>query len=259
MPRLSQIWTYPVKSCAGVRLGKATLGPRGLAYDRHWMVVDQGGRMVTMRSAPALARVRPRFGRDHLVLSAPEMPPLELPYGGEGRAVQVELWDGPAGATALSDASAWFGEYLGRDALLVAVSAANRRTTSLARGSRPLSFVDDSPLNLLGEASLADLNRRLETPVGVERFRPNLVIAGSEPYAEDTWRRVRIGPVSFAVDEPCDRCMVVNVSEDGVYAKAPLAALARYRRQGKRVFFGQSVSHLAVGELAVGDELEVLA
>jgi len=259
VPHLAQLWTYPIKSCAGIPLSEATLGPRGLAYDRHWMVVDEAGRMVTMRSAPALARVTPRFESDHLALRVAAMPPLALPYEAAGREVQVELWDGLAAATALPDASAWFSEYLRRDAHLVAVSAANRRTTSPARGSRPLSFVDDSPLHLLGEASLADLNRRLEVPVGIERFRPNLVIGGSAPFAEDTWQRVRIGPVPFAVDEACERCMVVNISEDGTYAKAPLAALAKYRREGKRVLFGQSVSHLTLGEIAVGDALEVLA
>ncbi|MGL4611809.1 MAG: MOSC domain-containing protein [Trueperaceae bacterium] len=258
MMHLSQIWTYPVKSCAGVSTHKAVLNKRGLVYDRHWMVVNLAGKMMTLREAPELVRVQPQFASNHLKLTAPKMPLLELPYQSMGREQQVKLWEGWAKATALADGSTWFSEYLRQEVLLVAVAENNTRTTDSDCGTRALSFVDNSPLNLLGKASLDDLNRRLEKPANIEQFRPNLVFAGGVAYAEDSWQHLCIGTVLFDVCGPCARCMVVNVSADGSYAKAPLATLASYRRSGKRVLFGQDLVHRELGELQVGDKLGVI-
>ncbi len=254
---LSQIWTYPVKSCAGISLHKGILDERGLAYDRHWMVVSPAGKMVTLRESPELVKVKPQFADGHLRLTAPHMPPLELPYQGTGQALQVKVWQDWAEAVVLTDASRWFGEYLNRELLLVAVAERNTRSARSQGGARLLRFADTSPLNLLSEASLDDLNRRLEKPTGTEQFRPNLVFAGGVAHAEDRWQSLRIGNVSFDVCGPCARCMVVNVSSDGTSSKAPLATLATYRRVGKEVLFGQDLIHQNLGELGVGDALEV--
>lgn len=175
---LSQIWTYPVKSCAGVLLDKGILDERGLAYDRHWMVVSPGGKMVTLREAPTLIKVIPQFAEDHLKLTTPEMPSLELPYRSTGQGLLVRLWEGQAEATVLADGSAWFTQYLGCEVLLVAVAKDNTRILRSSLDTHPLSFVDSSPLNLLGEASLSDLNSRLEKSADMKQFRPNLVFAG---------------------------------------------------------------------------------
>lgn len=255
--RLSQIWTYPVKSCAGVLLDKGILDERGLAYDRHWMVVSTSGKMVTLREAPELIKVAPQFAADHLKVTAPEMPPLELPYKSTGQELLVRLWEGQAEATILADASFWFSEYLRHEVLLVAVAEGNARILRSQGGTHPLSFVDSSPLNLLSEASLGDLNSRLAKPADLKQFRPNLVFAGGIPYAEDDWQSLRIGGVSFDVCGGCARCMVVNLSSDGTSSKAPLATLAAYRRVGRQVLFGQDLVHRNLGEIRVGDRLEV--
>jgi uncharacterized protein len=255
---LSQIWTYPVKSCAGILLDKAVLDERGLTYDRHWMVVSKNGKMLTSREAPALIKVVPQFMGDYLVLTAPNMLFLELPYNSTGQELLVKVWEDEVEATLLPDASAWFTAYLGREVSLVVVAKDNTRTVRSHFGTHPLSFVDSSPLNLLGEASLGDLNSRLETPANIKQFRPNLVFTGGGPCAEDNWQSLRIGHVSFEVCGQCARCMVVNVKADGTFSKAPLATLATYRKAGKQVLFGLDLIHQNLGELSVGDKLEVL-
>jgi uncharacterized protein len=255
---LSQIWTYPVKSCAGVLLDRGILDEGGLVYDRHWMVVSKAGKMVTLREAPALIKVIPQLSENHLTLTAPNMPPLELPYQSIGQELFVRLWQDQVETNILADASIWLAEYLGREVLLVVVAEGNTRLLRSHFGTHPLRFVDSSPLNLLGEASLHDLNSRLEKPADIKRFRPNLVFTGGIPYAEDDWQGLRIGGVSFDVCGPCARCMVVNVSSDGTSSKAPLATLATYRRVGRRVLFGLDLVHRNLGELRVGDKLEVL-
>ncbi len=257
--RVSQIWVYPIKSCAGIRVESALLGERGLAFDRHWMVVDGAGQAVTMRESPRLIRIRPRLAQDHLEVSAPEMPPLRIAYEAPGEELSVRLFGKAMAGTAVAEAEAWFSAYLGLRARLVYVAKTNTRTVNAEFGTQRISFVDGNPVNLVSAASLADLNTRLADPVAPGCFRANLLISGARPYAEDGWREISIGEVSFEVYESCQRCMVVNIDpENGVYAKEPLATLAKYRRHGKHVLFGRNLSYRQGGVLSVGDKLEVL-
>ena len=255
--QLSQIWLYPIKSCRGIQLAEAELDERGLKYDRHWMVVTSAGQMVTLRDMPQLAQVTPQLLSDYLHVDAPGMPSLQLRYHSEGDKMQVRLWEGWAEATMLPECTTWFQSYLKRDVYLVRVASTTSRIASLEQRAQQLSFVDSSPLNLVGEASLADLNERLGKPVTIEQFRPNLVFTGAAPYAEDSWQRLRIGAIKFLAYEACERCMVVNISVDGKYSKEPLATLASYRRSGRNVLFGVGISHLQLGTLKVGDTIVV--
>lgn len=256
---VSQIWVYPIKSCAGMRVENALLGERGLAYDRHWMLVDGMGQAVTLREAPRLTRVRPRLTSGHLEVNAPEMPPLRIAYEAPGEELCVRLFGQAMAGTAVAEAEAWFSAYLGYSAHLVYVAKTNIRAMRADFGTQRISFVDGNPVNLLSAASLDDLNARLTNPVVSENFRPNLLVAGTQPYAEDGWREIVIGGVLFEAYESCQRCMVVNLGPaDGVYKKEPLATLARYRRPGKHVLFGRNLSYREGGVLSVGDKLEVL-
>lgn len=259
-PHVSQIWTYPIKSCAGVPSDHAVLGPRGLMYDRHWMLVTPEGRTLTLRQLPHLIHVKPQFAEHHLKVTAPGMPALELPLEASGEMLQVKLWEWEAwvSAVVLEDASTWFSRYLDREVFLVAVAPDNARAMLPSFGSRWLSFVDGNPLNILGAASLADLNRRLTQPVGVERFRPNLVIHGTAAYAEDGWKQIKIGSISFEVYEACQRCMVVNINVSGNSSREPLATLATYRRAGRHVLFGQNLCHMGEGMVRAGDVVETV-
>lgn len=260
-PHLSQIWTYPIKSCAGVLNDYAVLGPRGLVYDRHWMLVTPQGRTITMRQCPQLTHVKPQIGEHHLSVTAPGMPTLELPLEASGETRQVKMWEWEAwvSAVVLEDASTWFSHHLNQKVLLVAVAPDNSRAMPPNFGSRQISFVDGNPLNVLGVASLVDLNHRLAQPVGVERFRPNLVIAGTAAYEEDGWKQVRIGSILFEVYEACQRCMVVNIDADGKQRREPLATLATYRRAGRHVLFGQNLCHMEEGVVRTGDTVRIIS
>ena len=256
---VSQIWVYPIKSCAGVSVRSAKLGERGLAYDRHWMLVDSAGRALTLRESPRLTQIRPQLTEAYLEVSAPELPLLQLPYRAPGEVRSVRLFGSVMDAVVVAEATPWFSRYLGRSAELVYVADTNTRVMREDFGTQHIRFVDGNPVNLLSAASLDDLNTRLTTAASVENFRPNLVICGTQPYAEDTWRQIRIGSVTFRVYEACQRCMVVNIDpESGAYRRETLAALARYRRSGNAVLFGQNLSYHGEGTLAVGDKLEVL-
>ena len=256
---ISQIWVYPIKSCAGVDVRSAKLGERGLAYDRHWMLVDSTGRALTLRESPRLTQIRPQLTETWLEVSAPKMPLLQLPYRAPGEVKSVHLFGRAMDAVVVAEATPWFSRYLGRSAELVYVADTNTRVMREDFGTQHIRFVDGNPVNLLSAASLDDLNLRLTTAVGVENFRPNLVISGTQPYEEDTWRQIRIGNVTFKVYEECRRCMVVNIDpKSGAYRRETLAALATYRRTGNAVVFGQNLSYHGEGTLAVGDKLEVL-
>jgi uncharacterized protein YcbX len=131
-----------------------------------------------------------------------------------------------------------------------------------ARPGDITSFSDGFPLLLISEASLQDLNSRLELPVPMRRFRPNLVISGCTPYAEDEWQRIRIGEIEFEVAKPCSRCIIPTIDTETAQRnpdREPLRTLATYRRRDNKVYFGQNLIHRGTGLLKVGDPLEIIA
>tara|TARA_B100001559_G_C16246231_1_gene504803 strand:- start:287 stop:721 length:435 start_codon:yes stop_codon:yes gene_type:complete len=129
-----------------------------------------------------------------------------------------------------------------------------------AKNSARTSFTDGFPFLLIGIASLEDLNQRLEEPVEMRRFRPNLVISGSEAFEEDRMKRIQIGEISFQVAKPCGRCRVTTVDPDrGEFSgKDPLKTLAGFRRQNGEALFGQNLIHEQQGRIRVGDSLKIL-
>jgi hypothetical protein len=159
-------------------------------------------------------------------------------------------------------AHAWFSRYLGFDCRLVYMDEAAHRPVDpqYAPEGREVSFADGYPLLLTAEASLADLNARLDAPVPMNRFRPNLVVAGGMAFAEDGWSRVRIGAVPFQVVKPCARCVVTTIDpQTAAQGKEPLRTLSRFRRRQGKVFFGENLIPEQPGIVRVGDPVEVLA
>jgi uncharacterized protein len=261
---ISHLNVYPVKSCRGIPLGTATLDRWGIHHDRNWMVVDAEARFVSQRTQPRLALVEPALGRERLTLRAPEMAALELPVTGRaGPERFVSIWDDTCRALDQGDGAAeWFSRYLGQPARLVRIGAGFERAVSEANypAGAEVAFADGYPLLVLSVSSLAALNALLPEPLPMNRFRPNLVIDGCPAFAEDTWKRIRIGEVTFQMVTPCERCAITTVDQaTGAPGKEPLAMLATFRRRGGSVIFGRNVVHQGVGTVRVGDEVEVLA
>ncbi|HET8834564.1 MAG TPA: MOSC N-terminal beta barrel domain-containing protein [Gemmatimonadales bacterium] len=261
-PRLTGLHVYPVKSAAGLAPTAWDVGPLGFRYDRRWMVVDAGGRMLTQRSHPRLTQVRPAIGADCLRIEAAGMPALELPLEpGPAVTIPVTIWDDACAGTWTGERSArWFSDVLETDCSLVHLAERNARTVDpdYAPPGHRVGFADGFPFLMISEASLADLNRRLDTPLPMNRFRPNLVIAGVEPFGEDRLAAFAIGAMTFSAVKPCDRCVVTTTDQvTGERGVEPLRTLATFRRSNGKVLFGQNVIHTGTGRLTVGDPLLV--
>ena len=266
---LAALHVYPVKGCRGLAPAAAWAGARGLEGDRRWMIVDGAGRFVSQRTRPRLAIVAPEPSCGSLVLRALGREPLVVPLGPDGGpaggapAAAVTVWrDTVAARDAGAAAAAWFGALLGEAARLVFMPDDTRRAVdpAFAVPGDIVSFADGFPWLLISEESLADLNARLPRPLPMSRFRPNLVVSGCAPYAEDGWRTLRIGEAVFRVVKPCARCAVTTVDQETGEADGPepLRTLARYRRVGGGVMFGQNLLAEKTGELRVGAPVEIV-
>lgn len=263
---LSAIAIHPVKSCAPLSLDAATVEPRGLAHDRRWMVVDADGRFLTGRQLPALVRIAARPTDDGIVLSAPGLADLAVarPAPHAPRRPVVVWRDSVDAACAAAAADDWLSQALGRPVHLVHMDDAARRPLSShdAATGDEVSFADGYPLLLVGQSSLDALNARLPRPVPMARFRPNLVVAGAPPHAEDGWRRIRIGAVAFDLPKPCTRCVFTTVDPaSGTFDASgePLQTLKAYRRGASGVTFGMNLIARGSGTVRVGDPVVVEA
>jgi len=261
---LAALHVYPVKSCRGVSPSRHAVDRLGLAFDRAFMVVDDAGRALTQRECPRLALIEVGLDAGTLVLAAPGCAPLAFPLQERaGRRLPVTVWRHRGDGLDQGDAAArWLASFLERPCRLVRLPPEHTRRVNPARyaDEAHTSFTDGYPFLVLSEASLDELNARLATRVGIERFRPNLVLRGATPYAEDGWRRIRVGRLELALVKPCPRCIVTTVDpERGERAgNEPLLTLARYRRGEEGPPFGVYAVALGEGELAVGMEVEVL-
>lgn len=239
---LTSIYTYPLKSGAAVTLERALVEQRGLAGDRRWMVIDVTGRFLTGRQLPQLTLIRAAPHSLGLMLSAPGMPDLTLSEPSTAaKREQVTVWSDACAAT-LADPAAneWISIYLNKDCRLVHMDADCVRSVSkeYSKLDNEVSFADAYPVLLISQAALDLLNGKLRFPISMLRFRPNLVVAGTKPHAEDNWKQIRIGNVEFDVVKPCTRCVFTTVDfELGRFADdgEPLQTLKTYRRSASGI------------------------
>lgn len=266
--RLAALSIYPVKACRRIDLATARLGATGLDGDRAWMVARPDGRFLSQRTHPALARLVPRLDHRGLELACPGLAALVVPAEPSGERREVVVWDDRMTAVdAGALAAEWLTRALGEPARLVRLAPETRRFANRAWvGERdvPVSFADAFPVLVCTSGSLAALNARLPVPVPMERFRPNLVLDGLAPFAEDGIRAVRIGAVVLRFVKPCTRCTVPAVDQaTGEPSTDPAPALKefRYDKSLRGVTFG--VNAVAEGPpgavLEVGTPVEVLA
>lgn len=229
------------------------------------MVVTPEGEFLTQREVPKLALVSPKLSNGALELSAPNYDSIQLGIQTSGTPWPVNIWKSK-GVLAIDqgeDAASWFSDWLGTRVRLVHFADGYKRIINeqyAVNEDDHTGFSDGYPILLTSEEGLEDLNSRLESPVPMNRFRPNLVVKGCEPFAEDTWNRIRIGDVELAVVKPCARCEVTTIDKDTLErSKEPLKTLGKYRKQKLGAIFGQNVIPLKEGRIRLGMIVEVLS
>ncbi len=265
MPVLSTINIFPVKSARGLSPHDANLVDRGLEHDRRWMLVDHDGKFVTQRQVPRMALLTTGIEDNELTLDFPGQPSFRCSlYTEHKNLMTVRVWDDELDAASpFPAADQWLSQALGTEVHFVLMTDESNRQVDLnyAHPGDITSFSDGFPLLLIAQASLDDLNSRLTSPVPMLRFRPNLVVEGCDAYAEDSWKRIRIGDIEFDVVKPCSRCVIPSIDiQTGTRAAdtEPLRTLASYRRREGKVYFGQNLVHRGRGKISVGDNVEIL-
>ncbi|WP_420800831.1 MOSC domain-containing protein [Pseudomonas cavernae] len=265
---LSALYRYPLKSGRGESLASARLDALGLQGDRRWMLVEAAtGRFLTQRLLPQMSQLSALWNAaGGLTLSAPGRTSLEVALPDPDAELRgVSVWRDTLRVPDAGDAAAaWLSDFLGRACRLVQVpdSRARQVDTGYAQPGDKVGFADGFPLLLIGQASLDDLSARVGRSLEILRFRPNLVVQGSAPYAEDEWQRIRIGTLEFDVAKGCSRCVLTTVdpqSGERSTDREPLTTLETYRERDGEVYFGQNLINRGTGSLALGMEVEVLA
>ncbi len=263
--KIAELAVYPVKSLRGISLPRMTFDAFGPAGDRRYVVVDRKGRFVTQRDYSKMALVQVAVCGDALNFSAPSMPAFALTprIASDTLRRDVIVWRDTVSASDMGDeVASWLSSYLGTEVRLCFMPEDSVRAVDpqYGRAGDRVSFADGFPVLLIGAASLEALNHALPQPITSARFRPNIVVAGAEPYAEDSWRRIRVGAIEFDVVKPCSRCVIPSIDLDTAQRQAVVAqTLARLRRRDNAVYFGQNLIARGCGEIAVGDEVVVLA
>lgn len=262
---VQNLYLYPIKSLGGIAVQEAQVEEKGFKYDRRWMLVDQSGEFLTQRQYVQLALLQVVLGESELAVFSKVDPSRKISFDLEmnsGKEMQVKVWgDAVAALQVAPEVSAWFSDFLGMNVELVVMPESSHRKLDprYAVQEESVSFADGMPYVIIGQASLDELNGRLADPVGMDRFRPNLVFSGDEAYAEDQFKQLQIGKVEFQVVKPCARCVMITVDQEkGTKGKEPLATLATYRSQGSKVYFGQNAVALTQGILRVGDPIQQL-
>ncbi len=246
---LSQLFIYPIKSLSGISLQSATVVERGLQYDRRFQLTDEHGTFLTQRTLGKLALFHTAIEGNELVVSCSgELGtdnirfPLEL---SEGESKRVTTWEQATEAIVSHETvNAFFSQKIGMPCDLVYMPNYAYRPvdTKYAPENTFQPFTDGYPFLVISEGSLSDLNSRLEVPVGMDRFRPNFVVAGAAPFAEDHWQSFTIGESLFKAVKPCSRCIMTTVEQStGEKGKEPLRTLASYRTVANKVLFGQNL------------------
>ena len=265
--RLASIHIYPLKAARAVDLEESFVEPWGLAGDRRWLLVDEDGRFISQREEPSLARVVVSCGPCGIRVSADGRTGLAIaPPPAAAALLKVTVWGSALLAAAAGPAAdAWFSAYLGGPVRLVYLDDPTRRSVDpqYGRDGDVVSFADGYPLLLTSHGSLGELGDWLaadgETPVPMTRFRPSVVVSGAPPWAEDRWRRIRIGAIPFRVAKPCGRCVVTTTDQiTGQRGRQPLKMLGQRRRFGKELVFGQNLIPDSGGIIRVGDPVEIL-
>lgn len=255
--RVHSLYLYPVKSLAGVEVSSLDLDDFGPVGDRRWMLVNDQGEFVTQRRLPALARISTGIDKRGVKVFIPGEGSFDLQPS--PKKVPVRVWQDRVDAViGACQANAAVSRFCDQSLRFVFMPDSSFRRVDPERvvEHKRVGFADGFPFLLTNQASLDELNRRLERPVDMRHFRPNIVISGAEPWSEDRWQCATIGPVSLEMVKPCSRCVITTVDPDtGIKnpGTEPLRTLSTYRKTQDGVIFGQNAVHQAGDRLTVGD------
>lgn len=262
-PALSSIHIYPIKSTAGIELSNSWVDYAGLSFDRRFVLTDIHQRFITARTQPKLCLIQANLIADGLILTAPGMRSLTIRYQYFNNKYQaVTVWKDTINSQLCHDSyNDWFSEYLKRPCQLHFYGENSNR--HIKNTQKPVAFADGYPLLVISKGSLEALNSRSSRINTMAQFRPNLVIENCDAFAEDSWKKIRIGEVEFEVSKPCSRCIFTTIdpltAQPDQY-REPLKTLASFRKgDDGDVYFGQNLIPLNTGQIKKGDKIEVLS
>ena len=263
MLTLSEINIYPIKSLGGISLQSSEVEERGLKYDRRWVLVDESNTFFTQRDFPEMALINVSVENSGLKLKhkTKTFKPLFIPYDFEySKTDKVVIWDDTVvGEFYNSYIDEWFSDILGIKCHLVKMPESTERVVDKAYAKNKIvSFADGYPFMIIGQASLDDLNSRMEVPLPMNRFRTNFVFTGGGPYEEDNWKIFKLGDVKFQAVKPCARCVITTTDQDTAERfKEPLLTLSKFRNFNNKVMFGMNLVCESTGMVKVGDIIEL--
>ena len=264
MITVSTLTYYPIKACRGFDVPASNVQHMGLEHDRRMMVVTPDGEFLTQREYPRLALVTPTLKNEAVTLSAPDFESIQFTVQSSGTPSPVNIWSS-SGVDAIDqgdEAATWLSDWLGTSVRLVHMANDFKRKLNpnyAINADDHTGFADGYPILIISEASLQDLNSRLDSALPMNRFRPNLVVKGCEPFAEDTWKRIRIGDVEMALVKPCPRCVVTTIDKETLAkSKEPLKTLSDYRNHELGAIFGMNTIPLNEGKIETGMTMEIL-
>ena len=276
---ISKINIFPIKSLGGISLENAIVEDRGLQYDRRYLLVDEDGKFLTQREYSKMALIDVSINKDYLEVGIKGFETLRISKEFENaEKTNVQIWSSFCDALIADEkTNQWFSEVLNFNCRLVQMPVSTHRqiNETFNKGNEVVSFADGYPILIISESSLADLNSKLESSIPMNRFRPNIVVSDAEAFAEDSWKKIKIGNTVFRSTKPCARCVVTTIDQEtGVSdVKEPLKTLATYRKSfdvfpdsfehfglvKNDVLFGQNLVAENFGEgIKTGDKIEVL-
>jgi len=264
MLRISQLFIYPIKSLGGIELSSAKVTDRGLEHDRRWMLIDEHNRFLSQRELAQMALLKVSIDANGLRIKHKhhEEEVIDIPFKPErSETGEFNIWDDTVSGQFVSYAAdQWFSRVLNVPCRLVYMPDDTKREVNpkYAKG-KITSFSDAYPFMMVGQSSLDDLNSRLVDQLPVNRFRPNMVFTGGEPFEEDTMGHIRVNNIDFYGVKLCARCPIPTIDQDTITkSNEPTKTLLTYRRRNNDVYFGQNFVHQGDGIINVGDEIEVL-
>jgi uncharacterized protein YcbX len=257
---VTDLFIYPIKSLGGIRVEASLIQERGLLHDRSWVLIDENNRFITQRENSQLVFFSTEINDSYLKVFDKRDPSdyilVDL-FPQFGELVSVQIWDDICDSILVSDdASNWFSAKLDMNLRLAFMPDLTKRLvdTKYAKEDEITGFSDGYPILMIGTASLEDLNSRLAQPIGMDRFRPNIVFSGGEPFEEDLIKDFTINGVMMRGVKPCARCIMTTTNQvTAERSKEPLNTLSTYRKKDNKIYFGQNVLAKGLGSINVGD------